>query len=184
MKMITGEDVVVVNSNDEELGSMEKLQAHREGVLHRAFSVFLLNALGEMLLQKRAPGKYHSPDLWTNACCSHPRPGETTDAAAKRRLQEEMGIVCDIEKKFSFVYRADFENGLTEHEYDHVFLGQYSDDVMANPEEVSDWKYMPLEEIREDLKIHPEKYTYWFRIAFPMILQEPDALPPSSPKKP
>jgi isopentenyl-diphosphate delta-isomerase len=145
---------------------MEKMQAHREGKLHRAFSVFIFDTAGRLLLQRRAEGKYHSPGLWTNTCCSHPRPGETTEKAASRRLQEEMGIRCELKQVFSFTYNAAVENGLTEHEYDHVFFGTCNDTPQINEEEVSEWKYESLEQIGFDLQKNPDRYTVWFRIIF------------------
>lgn len=145
---------------------MEKMEAHYKGVLHRAFSVILLNSKGELLLQKRAAGKYHSAGLWTNTCCSHPRPGEDNIDAAKRRLQEEMGIDCDLTEAFSFTYKADLGEGLFEHEFDHVFTGSFSGKPDINPEEVADWLYMAPEMIALDLKEHPEEYTYWFKILY------------------
>ena len=153
----------MVDSSDKELGSIEKLEAHKLGLLHRAISVIVLNSKGEVLLQQRALDKYHSPGLWTNTCCSHPYPGEDSKAAAARRLQEEMGMTGDLEFLFKFEYRTKFENGLVEHELDHVFLC-YSDDIpVLDPSEAIDWKYMPLNEVKEDIKSRPEIYTYWFK---------------------
>lgn len=162
-------EVILVNEHDEPLGFMEKMEAHVKGLLHRAFSVFIFNDEGDMLLQKRAPEKYHSPGLWTNACCSHPNPAEEVSDAARRRLLEEMGFVADLEKAFSFTYRAEFENGLTEHEFDHVFTGTYSGPVLPDPSEVSDYRYVKMDMLREDITRHPHLYTEWFKIAFPRL---------------
>lgn len=165
------EEVILVNGQDEPVGRMEKMAAHYEAALHRAFSVFLFNEKGEMLLQQRAKQKYHSGGLWTNACCSHPRPGEETKAAAKRRLFEEMGIQTPLQKIFDFTYKASFDNGLTEHEYDHVFTGNYGGEVKPNKDEVQDYCFKKMEEIKASLESHPHKYTAWFHIAFPKVLQ-------------
>ena len=164
------EEVILVNDADEEIGCMEKMEAHVKAVLHRAFSVFLFNSEGEMLLQRRAMSKYHSGGLWTNACCSHPRPGETTESAASRRTKEELGIEPRLNKAFSFTYRAAFENGLTEHEFDHVFVGHHDGNLYPNPEEVSDTCYLSMEHIRQDLQEQPAKYTEWFKIAFQQVV--------------
>ena len=159
------EEVILVNEADEQIGVMEKMEAHEKGVLHRAFSVFIFNDKGEMLLQQRALNKYHSPDLWTNTCCSHPRPDEKTIDAAKRRLKEEMGIVCELQFKSSFTYKTKFDNGLTEHEFDHVFIGRFNDTPEINPEEVNAWKWKNLREIKAELLSSPQSYTSWFKIA-------------------
>jgi len=156
----------LVDLNDHPAGKMEKMEAHVKGELHRAFSVFIFNGKNEMMMQQRAFTKYHSPGLWTNTCCSHPREGEETLQAAHRRLQEEMGFDCEIKEMFSFTYKADVGEGLTEHEFDHVFYGHFDDDPVINSEEVNDWKWMSMKELRDDLKNFPEKYTVWFRIAF------------------
>lgn len=160
------ENVILVNEKDEPLGLMPKLEAHRKGVLHRAFSVFILNDKGELMLQQRAAHKYHSPGLWTNTCCSHPREGESTIEAGKRRLQEEMGFVTDLTTLFSFIYKAPFDNGLTEHELDHVLTGRYNGNPDINPEEVSDWKWMAPEEVKRDITTNLQRYTIWFAIIF------------------
>jgi isopentenyl-diphosphate Delta-isomerase len=165
------EEVILVNGQDEPVGTMEKMAAHYEAALHRAFSVFLFNDKGEMLLQQRAKQKYHSGGLWTNACCSHPRPGEETIDAARRRLNEEMGIRTQLQKIFDFTYKADFDNGLTEHEYDHVFTGNYGGEIKPNKDEVQDYCYKTMEEIRTSLQSHPHKYTAWFHIAFPKVFE-------------
>lgn len=159
------EYVILVNNNDQSLGAMEKMEAHEKGVMHRAFSVFIFNNDGEMLLQKRADEKYHSPGLWTNTACSHPRTKEKTIDAAHRRLIEEMGFDCDIEEAFSFVYKANVGAGLIENEFDHVFIG-YSDAIpKPNPDEVSDFKYVDFDWLLEDIEANPDGYTVWFKIA-------------------
>jgi isopentenyl-diphosphate delta-isomerase len=163
------DNVVLVNENDEAVGIMEKMEAHRKALLHRAFSVFIFNDKGEMLLQKRALNKYHSGGLWTNACCSHPRPSEVVKEAATRRLREELGFVTSITPAFQFTYRTDFDNGLTEHEYDHVFIGHYNGLIHPNREEVGDYCFKSMEEIRSNLSSHSNKYTEWFKIAFPKL---------------
>jgi isopentenyl-diphosphate delta-isomerase len=163
------EEVILVNERDEPTGSMEKMEAHRKALLHRAFSVFIFNGRGEMLLQQRAAHKYHSAGLWTNACCSHPRPGEDTRDAAFRRLSEEMGFTTGLEKLFDFIYRSEFENGLTEYEFDHVFAGVYDGTIHPNMEEVSDYCFRSTREIRADLASDPQKYTAWYHLAFPMV---------------
>lgn len=162
-------DVILVDEQDMPVGAMEKMEVHQKALLHRAFSVFIFNERGEMLLHKRADKKYHSGGLWTNACCSHPRPGEDTLAAAGKRLQEEMGIVTAIKKAFDFVYRAELDNGLTEHEFDHVFTGVYSGEIVPDKEEVSDYCYKAIDEIKDSIRSHPQKYTEWFKIAFPKM---------------
>jgi isopentenyl-diphosphate delta-isomerase len=173
------EEVILVNEQDEPTGTMEKIEAHRQALLHRAFSVFIFNKKGEMLLQQRAKNKYHSAGLWTNACCSHPRPGEETPNAAMRRLREELGFSSELKKMFDFIYRADFENGLTEFEFDHVFTGNHNGPIVPNKEEVSDYCYMSMENILSSMQSHPEKFTPWFHIAFPLIKekQENEASP-------
>jgi isopentenyl-diphosphate delta-isomerase len=162
-------DVILVNEQDEPTGVMEKMEAHRKAVLHRAFSVFIFNHKGEMLLQQRALAKYHSGGLWTNACCSHPMPGEDTLDAATRRLQEEMGFSTSLEKIFDFIYKHEFEHGLTEYEFDHVFIGTYEGKIAPDPAEVRDYCYKSLDEIHATLLSHPQKYTAWFGIAFPKV---------------
>ena len=161
--------VILVDEHDEVTGAMDKMDAHRQGVLHRAFSIFIFNTRGEMLLQQRAVSKYHSAGLWTNACCSHPMPGETTIGAAQRRLMEELGFDTPIEEIFDFMYKAEFENGLTEHELDHVFAGEYEGQLKINPAEVNDVCYRNTSEIKSMLQTHPQKFTAWFHVAFPKI---------------
>lgn len=164
-------EVVLVNERDEAIGTMEKMAAHRKAFLHRAFSVFIFNNKGEMLLQQRALNKYHSGGLWTNACCSHPLPGEDTLMAAQRRLMEEMGFVTTLKKIFDFKYRSEFDNGLTENEFDHVFVGTYDDVINPNSDEVNDYCFKPMEDIKASLESHGRKYTAWFHIAFPLVEQ-------------
>lgn len=163
------EEVILVNEFDSPLGVMEKMEAHRKALLHRAFSIFIFNGKGEMLLQQRSSQKYHSAGLWTNACCSHPRPGEDTLDAAVRRLKEELGFITPLQKIFDFTYRSEFGNGLTEFEFDHVFIGRYDDPVFPNQEEVSDYCFKPLDDIRAGLESDPQKYTAWFHLAFPLV---------------
>lgn len=161
-------NVILVDENDQEIGMMEKMQAHQKGLLHRAFSIFIINNSREMLLQKRASSKYHSPGLWTNACCSHPSPDESTLAAANKRLREEMGFNCPLTEIGSFIYNAQFDNGLTEHEFDHVFFGVYNSGIIPNPEEAEDYKWISSTEIDHLLASHNEEFTVWFKIAFPL----------------
>ncbi len=163
--------VILVNEQDEVTGSMEKMEAHEKALLHRAFSIFLFNKNGQMLLQKRAATKYHSPSLWTNACCSHPAPGETTEQAALRRLKEELGITAQLTKAFHFTYKAAFDNGLTEHEFDHVFIGEYDGELFLNEEEVSEVDYKPMAVIKDEIQHQSALYTEWFKIAFPLLEQ-------------
>jgi len=160
------EKVILVDPNDQPLGTMEKIEAHEKGLLHRAFSVFVVNSKGELLLQQRALHKYHSPGLWTNTCCSHQREGETTQDAASRRLQEEMGMQTPLSFLFSFIYKAVFDNGLTEHELDHVLLGTSEQEPQINPEEVAAWKWMNLDDLERDIEQNEANYTVWFRIIF------------------
>lgn len=160
------ENVILVNQNDEQIGLMPKLEAHEKALLHRAFSVFILNSKNEIMLQQRAQQKYHSPLLWTNTCCSHQREGETNIEAGSRRLYEEMGFKADLKELFHFIYKAPFDNGLTEHELDHVMIGYYDQNPSINLDEVEDWKWMKIEDIKEDIETQPEIYTVWFKIIF------------------
>mgnify|MGYP000051689030 FL=1 len=160
------ENVILVNEKDEPIGLMPKMEAHEKAVLHRAFSVFVLNDKNEIMLQQRAHHKYHSPLLWTNTCCSHQREGETNIQAGSRRLFEEMGFQTDLKELFHFIYKAPFDNGLTEHELDHVMIGYYNDAPSINPEEVEDWKWMPIEAVKSDIQNNPDLYTIWFKIIF------------------
>ncbi|MBK8500531.1 MAG: isopentenyl-diphosphate Delta-isomerase [Flavobacteriales bacterium] len=166
------DEVVLVDERDEVLGTMDKLKAHKEGALHRAFSVFLFDHDGRLLLQRRAETKYHSGGLWTNSCCSHPRMGEDLLAAAERRVAEELGIITPLQHRFSFIYRASFENGLHEHELDHVFFGHWSGSVRPDPEEVIDWRYATMEEIDADLREHPQRFTIWLKACWPEVLAD------------
>jgi isopentenyl-diphosphate delta-isomerase len=165
------EQVVLVNEHDEELGLMEKMEAHEKALLHRAFSVFIFNQSGELLLQQRALDKYHSGGLWTNTCCSHPRPNESVADAASRRLREEMGFDVPLEKVFDFIYQASFDNGLTEHEFDHVFVGYHDGPMQVNPAEVNDYVYRSMESIQHSLRMHDGLFTAWFEIIFPKMMQ-------------
>ncbi len=163
---MTEEKVILVNEQDEPVGLMEKLEAHEKAVLHRAFSVFVLNDKSEVMLQQRARHKYHSPLLWTNTCCSHQREGETNTQAGTRRLQEEMGFSTGLKELFHFIYKAPFDNGLTEHELDHVMIGYYNNEPNINTDEVENWKWMSIEAIKDDIQTQPENYTVWFKIIF------------------
>jgi len=165
------EYVILVTKDDKPLGTMEKMEAHEQAKLHRAFSVFIFNSQGELLLQQRASDKYHSPLLWTNTVCSHPRQGEKTIDAAHRRISEEMGFDCDFEEAFSFVYRAKVGQGLTEHEFDHVFIGTSDNVPSPNVDEVESWKYIKLETLEVDVKENPDDYTVWFKIALAEVLE-------------
>lgn len=158
------DNVVLVNSKDQPLGVMEKLKAHQTGALHRAFSVLIFNSKGEILLQKRADSKYHSGGLWTNACCSHPLPDESTQDAAERRLAEEMGIKLRPDFAYKFIYKASLDNQLIEHEYDHVFIGYFDGEPTLNRQEASAWKYLSMNKLKADVAKHPEHYTVWFKI--------------------
>ena len=171
------EKVVLVNEQDVAIGIEDKSRAHQLGVLHRAFSVFVTNAAGQLLVQKRALTKYHSRGRWSNTCCGHPRPGETTVMASRRRLREEMGFDSDLSELFAFVYRANLEDGLIENEYDHVLIGSFEGLPKPNPTEVAKWKWMDLATLRVDLKEHPERYTYWFRISFDRFLRAVTPVP-------
>ncbi len=163
-------DVILVNENDAEIGLMSKLKAHQTGALHRAFSVFIFNSKGELLLQQRAEHKYHSAGLWSNTCCSHPLPHEATDSAAARRLEEEMGLQVPLHFIFSFQYKAELENGLTEHELDHVFWGISDKEPIINTSEVSNFRYISVEALVNDMQDHPKKYTEWLKICFKEVI--------------
>ncbi|MCF6214450.1 MAG: isopentenyl-diphosphate Delta-isomerase [Flavobacteriaceae bacterium] len=160
------EQVVLVDKKNKAIGLMPKMEAHKKAVLHRAFSVFIFNDKGELLLQKRALHKYHSPGLWTNTCCSHQREGEPNIEAGKRRLEEEMGFVCNLKELFWFVYKAPFDNGLTEHELDHVMVGYYNKEPKINTDEVASFAWRTLADIKADIQQQPKKYTVWFKIIF------------------
>lgn len=161
------DSVVLVDKNDIPIGEMEKYKAHKLGMLHRAFSIFIVNSEGQLLLQQRAWSKYHSGGLWSNTCCSHPRPGEALEHAAQRRLIEEMGFSCPLIKQFNFIYKTQLDNQLTEHEYDHVFFGKHDSDPVPDPEEAAAWKWIHFSEISTDLKTSPDAYTYWFGLIWP-----------------
>ena len=160
------ENIIAIDEFDKEIGSIEKMEAHSKGVLHRAFSILVFNSNNELLLQKRNIEKYHSPGLWTNTCCSHPRYGEKLQDAIYRRLKEEMGFVCDLKEIFSFIYKVELDDNLFENEYDHVFIGIYDGEVIPNKDEVDDYKWATLEDIEKDIKINPDIYTYWFKCLF------------------
>jgi len=160
------ENVILVDKNDTQVGLMSKLDAHTKGILHRAFSVFVLNNNNEIMLQKRAYNKYHSGGLWTNTCCSHQREGENSIEAGKRRLLEEMGFETELKIITSFIYKVEFENGLTEHELDYLLIGKYLKSPVINKQEVADWKWMKVELIADDIKLNPNNYTSWFKIIF------------------
>ena len=163
------ENVILVNELDEPIGEMEKMEAHEKGLLHRAFSVFIFNDQNELLLQKRASIKYHSGGLWSNSCCSHPRTGETNVEAGMRRLTEEMGFTVPLDAVFSFIYKAELDNSLTEHELDHVLIGRFSDAPIINLDEVEDWKYINLDSLATDMTNNPDNYTEWFKIIFDRV---------------
>lgn len=160
------ERVILVNELNEQIGTMPKMEAHEKALLHRAFSVFIMNDKGETMIQQRAAHKYHSPLIWANTCCSHQREGESNIEAGKRRLMEEMGFEVPLKELFSFIYKAPFDNGLTEHELDHVMMGYYNGKPNINPDEVADWKWMKPEDIKNEISIDPDKYSAWFKIIF------------------
>jgi len=159
------EKIILVDENDNEIGSGEKLKVHQEGKLHRCFSLFVFNPKRELMLQERAKLKYHSGGLWTNTCCSHPRVGEKIEDAVHRRLQDEMGFDCEVKEIFTFIYKARLDHGLWEHEFDHVFVGKFDGEPDINPEEADSWKWIDLNELKKDILENPEKYTVWFKIA-------------------
>lgn len=163
--------VILVDENDNKLGEIEKFEAHKKGLLHRAFSVFIFNSKVELLLQKRAKEKYHSGGLWTNTCCSHPKPNEDIKEGAKKRLKEEMGIEADLKEVYSFVYKTEFDNGLIEYEYDHVFFGNSDEKPILNKKEVEDYKYINIINLEKDIFNNPDNYTYWLKDSFKDILK-------------
>lgn len=165
------EKVILVDENDQKIGLMPKMEAHEKGLLHRAFSVFVFNSKNELMLQQRALHKYHTPGLWANTCCSHQRDGESSIDAGKRRLSEEMGFTTDLKETTTFIYKAPFDNGLTEHELDHILIGKYEGEPSINPDEVADWKWMSLEEVKNDIQANPDIYTAWFKIIFDKFYQ-------------
>lgn len=166
------QNVILVDKNDNQIGLMPKMEAHSKGLLHRAFSIFIINNKNELMLQKRAFDKYHSPGLWTNTCCSHPIEGENILFAGKRRLKEEMGFSTELTEVFHFIYKAPVDNGLIEFELDHVLIGKYYKDPVININEVSDWKWMSIDLIEKDLKINTSIYTVWFKIIFEKFLDK------------
>lgn len=166
------DQVVLVNDRDEEVGTMEKMEAHRKGALHRAFSIFLFDRNGRTLLQQRAEGKYHSPGLWSNACCSHPRPGEPLEGAAARRLREELGITCGLTERFAFIYKASFDNDLHEHEFDHVFFGGFEGDTRPDPQEVKALRWIAPEELDAEILAGPERFTPWLLICWEQVREQ------------
>ncbi len=166
------EKIILVDKDDNETGSMEKIKAHENGgVLHRAFSIFVFNNKGEMLIQKRAAGKYHCADLWTNTCCSHQSPGETIEEAAHRKLKQEMGFDTTLKEILKFTYKAEFDNKLTEHELDHVFVGVYDGEVIPDPEEADDYKWVDVKQLKEYISKDPGKYTPWFKIVLDRVVE-------------
>jgi isopentenyl-diphosphate delta-isomerase len=169
--MIDEPQVILVNEQDEVLGFMGKEQAHLDGKLHRAISILLFNDQKDWLIHQRNPLKYHSGGLWTNTCCSHPAPNESTTDAAHRRLREEMGINTELNPEFSFQYLAKFDNGLTEHELDHVFFGKFNGKPMPDPNEISDWKWISRDQLEFDMQVHPEKYTVWFHLIVDKMIE-------------
>lgn len=164
------EEVILVDEHDNEIGLMEKMEAHEKALLHRAFSVFVFNKKGELLLQQRALHKYHSGGLWTNTCCSHPRKGEEVIQSAHRRLMEEMGFDCELELKHKFIYKAPFTNGLTEHELDYIFTGEYEVAPKPNPDEVASYRWIEVVQLQKEIEEHPENFTVWFRIILDQYL--------------
>ncbi len=160
------EKVILVDKNDNPIGLMNKLEAHEKALLHRAFSVFILNDKNELMLQQRAHHKYHSPLLWTNTCCSHQRENESNIEAGTRRLREEMGFETELKEMFHFIYKAPFDNGLTEHELDHVMIGYFNEEPIINKDEVESWKWMAIEDVKNDMVQNPDEYTIWFKIIF------------------
>jgi len=165
------DSLILVDENDNEIGVLDKTSVHQKGILHRAFSAFIFNSKGELLIQQRAEEKYHSAGLWSNTCCSHPYHGEKIPDAVNRRLKEEMGLQCTTQFKFCFTYKTDFDNGLIEHEFDHVYFGESDDLPVPNGEEVKAFKYITLQNLQEQIALHPEKYTAWMKICLPKVLQ-------------
>ncbi len=170
-------DVILVDESDNQVGVMEKLEAHKRGVLHRAITVYVFNTAGELLLQRRASTKYHCGGLWSNTCCGHPQPGETTENAARRRLQEEMGIGCELRFQFNFQYRLTLPGGMTENEYGHIYFGVSDECPVLNPEEADNFGYQTLAEVEKDIAVRPGRYTPWFTLVFPLIRRHPCTFP-------
>ena len=169
--MVMKEQLILVDEQDNQTGALDKLSVHQKGLLHRAFSVFIFNSKDELLLQQRAQDKYHSSLLWSNTCCSHPLSGEDISDTLERRLEEEMGLKCKTQFVFRFVYKIFFENGLTEHEWDHVYFGRSDELPKPNPEEVKDWKYISLEKLSEEISSNPENFSGWLNICFPEVIK-------------
>lgn len=165
------ENIIIVDENDVEQGFIEKMEAHENAILHRAFSIFVFNENNEMLLHQRASSKYHSPSLWTNTCCSHPNFGETLEDAVHRRLKQEMGFDCDLKEIFSFLYKAELEYNLVEHEFDHVFIGKFNGDITPNKDEVEDYKWISISDLQKDISEHPENYTIWFKTCVDKVIE-------------
>lgn len=163
--------IIEVDSLDNEIGAIEKMEAHQKGVLHRAFSIFIFNSKKELLLQKRAKNKYHSGGLWTNTCCSHPHPSVPIEKTLEEKLMQEMGLKPPLQHQFHFIYRCEFDNHLIEHELDHVYFGFTDELPNPNPEEADDWKYMNMEDLKVDLYSHPDKYTVWLQICFTQVYE-------------
>ncbi len=162
--------VILIDKNDKEIGFGKKIEVHKKNKLHRAFSIFVFNSKGELLLQQRAKSKYHSGGLWTNTCCSHPRPGESIEKAAHRRLKEEMGFDCEVKELFGFYYNGKLDNDFFEHEYDHVLIGNFDGEPEPNPGEVDGWKWIGLEELRKDIQKNPDNYTYWLKVSIDRVI--------------
>jgi len=163
-------EVILVDENDNVIGTGEKIKTHQEGKLHRAFSIFVFNSKGQLLLQRRAKSKYHSGGLWSNTCCSHPSPGESLEEAVHRRLKEEMGFDCELRGIFSFTYKVKFDDDLFENEYDHVFIGKFDGNPNPNPEEVDEWKWIDLEELKKGIRENPDNYTYWLKQSIDKVI--------------
>lgn len=157
------QSLILVDNQDNPIGIMDKLEAHLKGLLHRAFSIFIWNQKRELLIHKRAPNKYHSANLWTNTCCSHPQPNEATMDAAIRRLQEEVGFSTNLQHRFHFIYKTELENNLIEHELDHVFIGEYNEDFTPNPDEISETRWISIENLKNEIETSPDNFTYWFK---------------------
>ena len=170
---MSAEQIILVDEHDREIGSIEKLAAHQNGgKLHRAFSIFVFNSKGEMLIQMRALGKHHWAGIWTNTCCSHPHVGETLEQAVHRRLKEEFGFDCNLKEIFAFIYKAtDSKSGLTEWEFDHFFIGIFDGTPKPNPEEIGAYKWVKPEELKKDIAVHPEKYTPWFKASVDKVIE-------------
>lgn len=164
------EQLILVDEEDNETGAMDKLSVHQRGLLHRAFSVFIFNSKDELILQQRAEEKYHSAGLWSNTCCSHPVAGEEISNTIRRRMKEEMGLQCEVYFKFKFIYEIQFENGLTEHEYDHVYFGESDDIPVPDPAEVKDWRYISLEDLRKEISLNPQDFSEWLKICLPKVM--------------